>query len=118
MRNVQALVYILSNDNNTLLCPGMVSETFLRSWRNGQAWLPAQAVRYGAHKLVYYEMFVDLANAEERERQIRNSTPAVKRAAVESMNPRWEDLKERLFKETQNIGAPIVWGGKQAPSGR
>ena len=55
--------------------------------------------KFGIHKLVYYEVFEDVLNAIDREKQLKRWTRAKKNALVEMDNPNWEDLSERVFRE-------------------
>lgn len=50
------------------------------------------AAKYKAHRLVYYEEYVNVYAAIAREKQIKEWTRAKKNALVESMNPQWRDL--------------------------
>jgi putative endonuclease len=55
--------------------------------------------KFGIHKLVYYEVFEDVLNAIDREKQLKRWTRAKKNALVEKVNPEWADLSEKLFAE-------------------
>jgi putative endonuclease len=48
--------------------------------------------RYNITRLVYFESFVDVRNAIEREKQIKAWTRAKRVALIESINPKWDDL--------------------------
>ena len=49
--------------------------------------------------MVYYEVFEDVLNAIDREKQLKRWTRAKKNALVEKVNPEWADLSEKLFAE-------------------
>jgi putative endonuclease len=54
------------------------------------------AARYKAHKLVYYEIFSDPANAIVREKQIKGGSRQSKMDLVRQMNPSWRDLTDDI----------------------
>ena len=47
-------------------------------------------------KLLYYEAFDDPLSAIRREKQIKGGSRAKKEALIESVNPGWNDLWDRL----------------------
>lgn len=47
--------------------------------------------------LVYYEVFQDSYHAIEREKQIKSGSRKKKIALIEHMNPKWDDLYDRLL---------------------
>jgi len=53
---------------------------------------PGFAAKYNITLLVYFEIFEDVHNAIEREKQIKAWTRAKRIALVESVNPEWDDL--------------------------
>jgi putative endonuclease len=50
--------------------------------------------RYNIDRLVYYEVFHQVANAIARERQIKSWTRAKRLALIKKKNPTWQDLAE------------------------
>ena len=52
--------------------------------------------KYNVHKLVYYDYTPDVNSAIEKEKQIKGWTRMKKNQLVESMNPKWEDLYEKI----------------------
>ena len=52
--------------------------------------------KYGVDKLEYYEEYVSIKDAIEREKQIKGGSRAAKLALIEGMNPNWEDLFDLL----------------------
>ena len=53
--------------------------------------------RYNTKKLVYFEQTTDVEAALRREKQIKNWHRDWKINLIESVNPIWEDLSEKLF---------------------
>ncbi len=53
--------------------------------------------KYSVKMLVYYEVFQDSYHAIEREKQIKSGSRKKKIALIEKMNPKWDDLYDRLL---------------------
>jgi putative endonuclease len=47
-------------------------------------------------KLVYYEVFNEINDAIEREKQIKSGSRQKKIDLISSMNPSWKDLSNKL----------------------
>ncbi|MFH1067883.1 MAG: GIY-YIG nuclease family protein [bacterium] len=52
--------------------------------------------KYHTNRLVYFETFLRLGDAIEREKQIKKGSRAKKLLLVESFNKGWEDLSSLL----------------------
>lgn len=50
--------------------------------------------RYNCDKLVYLEVFTDVNQAIDREKQIKAGNRKRKEQLINAENPRWEDLSE------------------------
>jgi putative endonuclease len=55
--------------------------------------------KYGCTRLVYYEVYDEVARAMGREKQLKGWRREKKIALIEKMNPRWQDLSEHLGRE-------------------
>ena len=55
--------------------------------------------RYRAFRLVYVEVFRDVRNAIDREKEIKGWTRARKEALIRSVNPQWRDLSVDFGKQ-------------------
>jgi putative endonuclease len=53
--------------------------------------------KYGVHRLVYYELFGDMAVAITREKQMKKWNRAWKIEVIEGKNPEWKDLWEEII---------------------
>ena len=66
------------------------------------------AGRYKTYRLVYLELFEDVRNAIEREKEIKGWTRAKKEALITSVNPHWLDLsaqwKDRFKPQVKTKG--------------
>ncbi len=90
-------VYIITNKYNTVVYTGVTSNLPQRILdhihkRNQQSF----SARYYLNKLVYYEQFQMIGDAIGREKQIKAASRAYKNTLVNSINPKWEDLFEKI----------------------
>ena len=53
--------------------------------------------KYHVHKIVYYEEFQDVKLAIKREKILKSLLRSKKNKLVESQNPNWDDLYDKLF---------------------
>ncbi len=84
-------VYILTNPSRTLYT-GITNSLRRRVREHKGKRADGFTARYNISRLVYFESFVDVRNAIEREKQIKSWTRAKRVALVESVNPKWDDL--------------------------
>ena len=84
-------VYIMTNPSRTLYA-GITNSMRRRVRQHTEKLIDGFTAKYNITRLVYYESFVDVRNAIEREKQIKAWTRAKRVALIESVNPRWDDL--------------------------
>jgi putative endonuclease len=53
--------------------------------------------KYGVHRLVYYELHLDMISAITREKQIKKWNRARKLELIEEQNPDWKDLWNEII---------------------
>ena len=92
----QYFVYILATYKNGTLYTGVTSDLIDRLYQHKNNTTPSFTARYGVHKLVYYEIFVDAYEAISREKQIKNLLRKKKIELIEKSNPEWKDLSNKL----------------------
>ncbi len=85
-------VYILTNKGNSVLYVGVTTNLLKRSYHHKLKYLHGFTKRYNLNKLVYYEVFIDIATARVREDKIKGWKREKKICLIESMNPEWKDL--------------------------
>ena len=86
-------VYILFSRRNGILYTGVTSDLKRRVYEHKTKLHPNSfSAKYDVDKLGYYEEYVSVKEAIEREKQIKGGSRAAKLALIEGMNPRWEDL--------------------------
>jgi len=90
----QYAVYILANQNNSVLYIGSTSNLESRLAQHRQKLIPGFTAKYNVNKLVYFEMTNDAHAAVARERQLKRWRRDKKKRLVQRMNPDWSDLME------------------------
>jgi len=92
-------VYILTNLSRTVLYIGVTNNLDNRLQQhaaqqgNGRTF----AGRYHCHKLLYYETYNHPNNAILREKQLKRWSRAKKEQLINSLNPKWEFVDDRLL---------------------
>ena len=92
MTEKKGYVYILTNVKNTVLYTGVTSNLIKRVYEHQNKMVPGFTEKYKVYKLVHFEIFEDMLNALEREKQIKGWVRRKKIALIEKNNPGWEDL--------------------------
>jgi putative endonuclease len=88
----QPTVYILASKRNGTLYIGVTSDLVKRIWQHKNDIFEGFTKKYGVHTLVYYEMHANMADAIQREKQLKKWNRAWKLALIEKENPEWHDL--------------------------
>jgi putative endonuclease len=98
MNQKQYYIYIMTNQDHTVLYTGVTNDLQRRvvEHRTGKGGIFSK--RYKLFKLVYYEAGDDIRAAITREKQIKNGSRQKKIELVTSINPDWEDLYEKFFR--------------------
>ncbi len=89
---MQPAVYILASRRNWTVYVGVTSELVKRVYEHKHELADGFTKKYGVHKLVYYELAVDMLSAIAREKQIKKWKRAWKVELIERGNPEWRDL--------------------------
>ena len=89
-------VYILTTENNRVMYVGVTNDLRRRLYEHKHGFAEGFTRKYNIHKLVYYEHTTDAVAAITREKQIKAWRREKKDALVETMNPDWSDLGERI----------------------
>ena len=90
----QYCVYLLSNKNNTVIYAGMTSNLIKRIYQHKTKYYQGFTSKYNCDKLVYFEVFSDVNQAIDREKQIKAGNRKRKELLINSKNPEWKDLSE------------------------
>lgn len=90
-------VYILASKKHGTLYIGVTSDLQKRIWQHKEKVVVGFTQKYGVDKLVYYEIFDDMANAIMREKQMKKWNRDWKIKRIEETNPDWDDLYESIL---------------------
>lgn len=96
MKSKTYSVYILTNWNNKVMYVGVTSDLKKRLYQHRNKLIDGFTKKYNVHKLVHYETTRDVMPALEREKEIKGWRRTKKNQLVESKNPEWKDLSDRL----------------------
>lgn len=90
-------IYIMTNKSNTVLYTGITGDIKKRIYEHKNKVVEGFTKKYNVDKLVYYEIFDDPYNAISREKQIKGWVRKKKVDLINSFNPTWEDLYEKII---------------------
>jgi len=94
--NKQYYIYIMTNKLDSVLYTGVTSDLVKRVYEHKLKLIEGFTKKYNVHKLVYYEVFDDINDAIEREKQIKSGNRQRKIDLVSKKNPAWKDLLNKL----------------------
>jgi predicted GIY-YIG superfamily endonuclease len=89
-------VYIMASKRNGTLYTGVTSDLIRRAYDHRTGAIPGFTRRYDCKILVWYDQFDTMLDAIAREKQIKSGSRRRKIDLIESSNPRWQDLYDRL----------------------
>lgn len=96
--------YILSNNHNTVLYCGATNDLYRRVLEHKNSIYKNSFTRkYNIDKLVYFETYTFLADAFTREKQIKAGSRKKKIGLIETINPEWKDMFERLTPNAEEL---------------
>ncbi|MBE6718251.1 MAG: GIY-YIG nuclease family protein [Ruminococcaceae bacterium] len=90
-------VYILTNKTNKVMYIGVTNDLKRRLYEHKKELLDGFTKKYHVHNLVYYECYNDINDAIFREKKLKGLLRVRKNELVETMNPEWIDLSDKLF---------------------
>ncbi|MGL5062602.1 MAG: GIY-YIG nuclease family protein [Microcoleus sp.] len=92
----QYYVYIMTNKYNTVLYTGVTNDLKRRVYEHKEKLIEGFTKKYNITKLVYCEIFENVYEAIEREKQIKAGSRQKKIDLVNNLNKEWHDLYEGL----------------------
>jgi putative endonuclease len=92
----QYYVYILASKRNGTLYVGVTGDLLKRVYEHKNELGKGFTEKYGVHKLVYFEATENVESAITREKQIKKWNRTWKLELIESVNPDWNDLYDKL----------------------
>jgi putative endonuclease len=92
-------VYMMTNRSRVVLYTGVTKSLERRVWFHANTNERSFTKRYNVDRLVYYERFDRARDVISREKEIKGWRRDKKNDLMRTLNPRWEDLGERLFRD-------------------
>jgi putative endonuclease len=92
----ESYIYILSNKNRTVLYIGVTSNLLVRIENHKIGKGSKFTKKYNVFDLMYFEKFMDVNKAIEREKQLKNWHSEWKWNLIKEKNPNCLDLYEEL----------------------
>ncbi len=92
MRNHNYYVYILTNKTRKVLYTGVTNDIAHRLYEHKYIEKKSFCRKYNCFYLIYYEWFIHIDYAIEREKQIKRWNRKKKITLVETLNPKWNFL--------------------------
>jgi len=92
MFNNNYYVYITTNKKDGVLYIGVTNNLEGRISEHKERMYKGFTYKYGLDKLVYYEIYNDIKEAIEREKQLKKWNRDWKIKLIEEENPNWNDL--------------------------
>ena len=89
-------VYILTNKPNGTLYIGVTSNLRKRIWEHKNKVVGGFSEKYGLTTLIWYEIYDDIREAIQKEKQMKKWERSWKLKRIHQMNPEWEDLYDKL----------------------
>ena len=93
----QGYIYILTNQNNSVLYIGVTSNLVKRIYEHKQKFVDGFSKKYNLDKLVYFEVCESIESAIFREKQLKNWHRDWKIELITKSNPSWEDLYQTII---------------------
>ena len=87
-------VYILTNEHGNVMYVGVTNNLEKRIAEHKTKLIKGFTSKYNIHKLVYFEQTPSIESAIMREKEIKKWRREKKNKLVETLNPKWQDLKE------------------------
>ena len=87
----------MANDRNGTLYVGVTSDLPRRVYEHKNSIMKGFTSKYQLNKLVYYEVFDDELTAIQREKNLKKYNRNWKKDLIESQNPEWVDLYEKIL---------------------
>ncbi|MEY8702172.1 GIY-YIG nuclease family protein [Francisella philomiragia] len=93
----QSYLYILSNQNNTVLYIGCTTNLIKRIYEHKNKLVDGFTKKYNINKLVYYEVYDFLEDAFFREKRLKKWNRSWKNELISKYNPDWKDLYKTIL---------------------
>ena len=86
----------MANKTNAVIYTGVTNNLKRRVYEHKNKIVEGFTTKYNVQKLVYFELLNRPDDAIVREKQIKGGSRAKKLELIESVNPNWEDLYDKI----------------------
>jgi len=90
----KSYVYFMTKKNNSVIYVGVTTDLLKRVYQHKTKSYKGFTQKYNCDKLVYFEEFLDINLAIDREKQIKSGNRQRKIDLIESDNLNWNDLSD------------------------
>ena len=94
----QAFVYILTNDRDNVIYVGSTEDLKKRIYFHKKGLIPGFTKKYNVQKLVHFEAYASVEQAQTREKYLKTKTRAKKFALIKESNPDLAELTPEITK--------------------
>ena len=91
-------IYILTNQNKTVLYIGVTNNLSRRLKEHFEGKVPGFTQQYKCRYLIYYELFQFIEDAIAREKELKSWRREKKEILINKFNPEWIFLNERFIR--------------------
>ncbi len=96
MEDKHYYVYLMASNKNGTLYTGVTSDLYKRVIEHKTGKYKGFTFRYEVNSLVYFEVYNDVMEALNREKNIKAWKRLWKIRLIEEQNPNWNDLCEKF----------------------
>lgn len=96
VRRHSYFVYLIASRTHVLYI-GVTNNLKRRVWEHKTAAYPGFTAKYRCHRLVWFESYVSIDLAIQREKQLKKWSRSKKITLVERENPTWADMSEGWY---------------------
>ena len=97
MHSKNYFIYILTNKTNKVFYTGITCDLSRRLEEHSNKIVKGFASKYHCYKLIYYEVFNDIYEAIEREKQLKRWHREWKINLIKQSNPQLDDISANLM---------------------
>ena len=90
-------IYLLTNKHNNVLYTGVSNDLIRRIYEHKNKLQKGFTEKYNVERLVYYEIYADIADAITCEKQIKGWSRKKKHDLINALNPEWNDLYQSIL---------------------
>jgi len=85
-------IYILTNTYNTVFYTGVTNNLERRVYEHKNKLVEGFTSKYNLWKLIYYEEYIDIREALNREKQVKDYRREKKLLLIKTMNPQLKEI--------------------------